>query len=105
MDNNTNTTTVAETTQEAAVNAQVDAKSVDGKATITTETVITEPVIEKVDGAFPTSIKPIKAKLEPIRPTAAEMPTITVEVIHVAVFVLITAFIFLSMWNEAKKKA
>lgn len=105
MDNNTNTQKVAETTQEQAVNAQVEAKSTEGKETIATETIATEEVVQKVDGAYPTSIKPIKAQLEPVRPTAAEMPTITVEVIHVAVFVLIIAFIFLSMWKDATKKA
>ncbi len=105
MDNNTNTQTVAETTQENAVNAQIESKSVEGKETIATETVIAEEIVQMVDGAFPSSIKPVKAQLEPLRPTAAEMSTISVEVIHVFVFVVITAFVFLSMWKDATKKS
>lgn len=105
MDNNTNTQTVAETTQENAVNAQIESKSVEGKETIATETAIAEEIVQKVDGAFPSSIKPVKAQLEPLRPTAAEMSTISVEVIHVFVFVVITAFVFLSMWKDATKKS
>lgn len=91
-----NEQSVAETTVEKEVNDQVDVKSTEGSALVSSETI-------KLDGAFPTSIKPEKAQLEPLRPTAAEMTTITVEVIHVFVFFLITAFVFLSMWKDATK--
>jgi hypothetical protein len=60
------------------------------------------PTEKTADGTFPTSIVPLKAKLEPVRPTASELSTISVEVIHVFVFFLIIAFIFLSMWKDSK---
>ncbi len=53
---------------------------------------------------YSTSIAPAKAKFEPLRPTAMELTSFSVEVIHVIVFVMITAFIFLSMWKTASKK-
>lgn len=111
MDNNTNTpenvdtvaTPAAEVNTNAATEttpAPAEAQKVEVSSEVTAET-----VVKSADGSYPASIVPVKAKLEPLRPTASELSTMSVEVIHVFVFVLITAFIFLSMWKEAKKSA
>lgn len=117
MDNNTNTpenvdtvatpaaetnsaTTTTETTTTESTSAPAEAQKVEVSSEVTAES-----VVKSADGSYPASIVPVKAKLEPLRPTASELSTMSVEVIHVFVFVLITAFIFLSMWKEAKKSA
>ncbi len=93
MDNNTQAPTNSETLPQTA-------PATEAEATIVNEL----PVVEKNPGEpFKTSFIEGKSVLTELRPTAAEMTTITVEVIHVFVFVLITAFIFLSMWKDAKK--
>lgn len=108
MDNNTNAPENVDTVATPAAT-----ETTTETTTTTTETqkvevsseVTAESVVKSADGAYPTSIVPVKAKLEPLRPTASELSTMSVEVIHVFVFVLITVFIFLGMWKEAKKSA
>ncbi len=93
MDNNTQAPANSETLPQTAPATEVEG------------TIVNElPAVEKNPGEpFKTSFIEGKNVLTELRPTAAEMSTITVEVIHVFVFVLITAFIFLSMWKDAKK--
>lgn len=118
MDNNTNTPENVDTVATPAAEANSATTTTESAATETTTTapaeaqkvevsseVTAETVVKSADGSYPASIVPVKAKLEPLRPTASELSTMSVEVIHVFVFVLITAFIFLSMWKEAKKSA
>lgn len=109
MDNNTNTPenvdTVATPAAEVNTNAATETAPAEAQKVEVSSEVTAETVVKSADGSYPASIVPVKAKLEPLRPTASELSTMSVEVIHVFVFVLITAFIFLSMWKEAKKSA
>lgn len=115
MDNNTNTPANVDTaaapadtapaTTETTTKTETTAVPADAQKIEVTSEVTAESVVKAADGSYPASIVPVKAKLEPLRPTASELSTMSVEVIHVFVFVLITVFIFLSMWKESKKSA
>jgi hypothetical protein len=93
MDNNTQAPTNADALPQTAPATEVEG------------TIVNEmPVVERKPGEpFNTSFIEGKSVLTGLRPTTAEMSIITIEVIHVIVFVLITAFLFLSMWKDAKK--
>lgn len=53
---------------------------------------------------YPTSFMPAKAQMDPSRIPTALMSGLSIEVIHVVLFFLITWVLFVSMWKKPNQR-
>lgn len=49
---------------------------------------------------YPTSFISVKGPMEPSRVPKAQLSGFQIEVIHVAIFFILTIFLFISMWKK-----